>query len=549
MAHQPHHNPLFLSILSARGLRTEEASQFLSPEYTAFQHDPYLLPDMKAAVERLALAKARQEQVVIYGDYDIDGLTATSILLDAFKSFGILASAFIPNRFTEGYGLNKDAIEKLAADGAQLIVTVDCGSLSHKEVARANELKVDVIVTDHHTVADTPPPAIATINPKRSDHTYPFKDLAGCGVAFKLVQALQQRLPGLPDGHEKWLLDLVALGTVCDVVSLQDENRANVYWGLKVLAQTRRPGLKALMAVAGVEPDRLTARTLGFVLGPRMNAAGRLETARYSLDLLVSTDNMQALGLAQKLEEMNQQRRTDQDKIFKAALAQAQHYGNDRVLVLSSPDWSHGIVGIVAAKILEAFKKPTFVLQEMGDETKGSARSFGDFSAVAAIRASEEHIVKGGGHTLAAGVTLKTDKIADFRQSMNRFYHQSVTSAQDHHLDPKEDVTTEHLEHLTEELVNSLSLLEPYGHGNQEPIFCLHNMRVVSVQRMGADRQHIKIKVCDTQGRQLSAIAFNYRAEDPVVGSTARIWIELGINEWRNVRSVEGRLKKIVVSS
>lgn len=541
-------NPLFQAVLRARGLTDETTvATFLSPDYLTTKHDPYLLPDMKAAVERLAIAKARQEKVVIYGDYDIDGLTATSILLDSFKSFGILCSAFIPNRFTEGYGLNMNAIEQLAADGAELIVTVDCGSLSYAEVARANELGVNVIVTDHHSVADTMPPAIATINPKRLDHSYPFIDLAGCGVAFKLVQALQQRLPGLPEGQEKWLLDLVALGTVCDVVTLRDENRTNVYWGLKVLAKTRRPGLRALMAVAGVEPERISARTLGFVLGPRMNAAGRLETARYSLDMLTSTDNMQALGLAEKLELFNKKRRSDQDKIFKEACQQAETFSGDSVLVLSGADWSHGIVGIVAAKILEKYKKPTFVMQELGETTKGSARSYGDYSAVKAIRSSDEHILKGGGHTLAAGVTLKTANIAAFRRSLNAFYAESISTPQLFHLDPKEDVATNSVEYMDEQLVSALALLEPFGHGNSEPIFKISDVVVVNVNRMGADKQHIKIRFADKHGRYISALAFNYHDSDPYPGAKAVVWIELGINEWRGVRTIEGRLKKLEI--
>ncbi|PLS81976.1 single-stranded-DNA-specific exonuclease RecJ [Candidatus Saccharibacteria bacterium] len=542
-------NQIFLSLLRNRGLTNKaDIEAFLTPSFEKFKHDPYLLPDMKPAVERIALAQKRHENVVIYGDYDIDGLTATSILLDAFKSFGLRVSAFIPNRFVEGYGLNLEAIEKLASEGAQLIVTVDCGSLSHKEVERANELGVDVIVTDHHSVGETMPPAIATINPKRTDHTYPFIDLAGCGVAFKLVQALQGRLPGLPQGQEKWLLDLVALGTVCDVVSLKDENRANVYWGLKVLANTRRPGLKALMAVAGVEPERINARTLGFVLGPRMNAAGRLETAQYSLDMLTSTDNMQALGLAQKLEEMNLARRAEQDRIFRAACQQAEQYAQHPVLVLSDPSWSHGIVGIVAAKILERYKKPTFVLQEMGEQTKGSARSFGDYSAVKAIRASDEHILKGGGHTLAAGVTMETTKVDDFRRSVNNFYSESISSSQLHHLDPPTDAEIEALSHANEELVEALELLQPYGHGNGEPVFCCRNVTVINVQRMGNDKQHLKIRFSDKQGQQLSAIMFNCHEEDPEVGQQVDVWIELGINEWRGSRSVEGRLRKLTAA-
>ncbi|MBC7564917.1 DHH family phosphoesterase, partial [Candidatus Saccharibacteria bacterium] len=333
---------LFEKILLSRGMTPENRAVFLSPEYEK-KHNPFLLPDMQAAVDRLVTAHDKQEKITIYGDYDIDGLTATTLLIDALGSFGFKhVSAFIPNRFIEGYGLTVDAVEKIAATGAQLILTVDCGSLSHKEIERANELGVNVIVTDHHNVADTPPPAIATINPKRLLHDYPdmyqgfvlkadasmptlypFLDLPGVGVAFKLVQALQTVLPGLEKGQEKWLLDLVALGTVCDVVTLIDENRMHVYWGLKVLSQTRRPGLKALMAVAGVRPSDVNARSLGFGLGPRMNASGRMETAQHALDLLTSTDGMQALTIANKLDDMNKARRAEQDVILKAAIIQA----------------------------------------------------------------------------------------------------------------------------------------------------------------------------------------------------------------------------------
>jgi single-stranded-DNA-specific exonuclease len=354
-------NPLFSAVLKARGLTMKTSREaFLHPGYDEPRHDPYLHPHMNAAVERLALAQKRQEQVVIYGDYDIDGLTATSLLLDAFKSFGITVRAFIPNRFEEGYGLSKKAIEQLAADGAEVIVTVDCGSLSFDEIARANELGVDVVVTDHHTVADEMPAAVAVINPKRPDHSYPFRDLAGVGVAFKLVQALQRRMPGLEEGHEKWLLDLVALGTVCDVVQLVDENRTNVYWGLKVLAKTRRPGLKALMAVSGVQSDKLSARTLGFVLGPRLNAAGRLETAQLSLDLLMSVDNMHALGVAEKLQAMNMERRAEQDRIYQAALGQAEEFADHPVLVLSDglgvngTELLNGVKEVLPAEVVEA---------------------------------------------------------------------------------------------------------------------------------------------------------------------------------------------------
>jgi single-stranded-DNA-specific exonuclease len=498
---------------------------------------------MTAAVDRLVEARQKQEHITIYGDYDIDGLTATTVLLDAFASFGFLhVDAFIPNRFVEGYGLTIDAVERIAAQGANLIVTVDCGSLSEKEIIRAGELGIDVIVTDHHNVAPIQPPAIAVINPKRPDHSYPFIDLAGVGVAFKLVQALQTKLDGLGDGQEKWLLDLVALGTVCDVVTLVDENRANVYWGLKVLAKTRRPGLKALMAVSAVEADTVNARSLGFGLGPRMNAAGRLETAQHALDMLRAEDGIEALEKAQFLDTLNVARRADQDKIFKAAQLQAEKYKDDPVLVVSHPDWNHGIIGIVAAKLLEKYKKPAYVLQEIGDQSKGSARSYGDFSAADAIRASDDIIIKGGGHMLAAGVTLLTENIGAFRARVNEFYRSQNLFNQAALLLPKEDITVSGLAEVNEALIGEFSQLEPFGNGNPEPVLKAVGLTAMHVRRMGADAQHVKLELRDASGL-MHFLAFN--APDHFFvepGDVVSVWFQPGINEWQGRRNVEGRL-------
>ncbi|HWZ65405.1 MAG TPA: single-stranded-DNA-specific exonuclease RecJ [Patescibacteria group bacterium] len=538
---------IFEQLLLSRGLADNGLrSAFLHPSYEELRHDPLLLPDMSQAVERLKKAKARNELIFIYGDYDIDGLTATTLLLDAFKSFGFRASAFIPNRFIDGYGLNKDAIKKLADDGAQVIVTVDCGSLSHEEIELASSLGVDVIVTDHHTVAETMPSAVAVINPKRADHKYPFVDLAGVGVAFKLVQALQLELDGLPIGQEKWLLDLVALGTVCDVVTLLDENRANVFWGLQVLQKTRRPGIKALAAVAGLELSDINARSLGYVLGPHLNASGRLETAQLSLDLLTASDPLVALNLAYKLRDMNLARRKDQARITKEAAEQAGQFRDDNVLVLSHTTWSHGIVGIVAAKMLETFKKPTFVLQEMGSESKGSARSFGDFSAVEAIRAVDQWLTKGGGHKLAAGVTLPTEHIPHFRQAINEFYKSLNLQNQAQTLQPQTDIVIDEFSSLTTGLVHDLDQLEPYGHGNQEAIFELRGTTVYDYRKMGQDNQHVKLHLKDSRGDVLTVVGFNQANQvDVEIGKVVTAWVHLLENEWRGTRTLEGRLLRV----
>lgn len=536
---------LFERILAARGLNDVSARQaFLSPDYAATKYDPFLLSEMDKAVARLVLARQHQEKVVIYGDYDIDGLSATALLLDAFHSFGFQhLDAFIPNRFVEGYGMTIGAVDKVRDMGAQLVVTVDCGSLCHTEIAYAADLGIDTVVTDHHNIAPTRPPAVATVNPKYADHEYPFRDLCGAGVAFKLVQALQTRLDGLPDGYEKWLLDLVALGTVCDIVTLVDENRANVYWGLEVLKKQRRTGLKALMAVSGIEPETVNARHLGFGLGPRMNAAGRLDTAQHSLDMLTATDGIEALAASEKLEAFNIERRSIQDEIFKQACEQADGMADDRVLVVASEGWNHGVIGIVASKLVETYKKPVFIIGIRGDTATGSARSFGNFSAADAVRAADDIILRGGGHSAAAGVTLETAQIPAFRRRVNEFYDSLNLTDQVRFLQPSADVEVKDFAEITEELVEQISRMEPFGNGNPEPILKIAHAVVAGVRRMGANGQHVKIALRDADEKTLQVLAFNAPESffrEP--GDEIAVWFQPNINEWNGVRTVEGRL-------
>jgi single-stranded-DNA-specific exonuclease len=374
---------------------------------------------------------------------------------------------------------------------------------------------------------------------------YPFIDLAGVGVAFKLVQALQTKLKGIPNGHEKWLLDLVALGTVCDVVQLIDENRTYVYFGLQVLAKTKRQGLRALMAVSRVEPWKINTRSLGFVLGPRMNAAGRLETAKHALDLLLSDDSLIALEKAEYLDVLNKARRIEQDKIFKQASIQAEAFVNDPVLVVSGSDWNHGVVGIVASKLLEKYRKPTFVFQEIGDESKGSARSFGDFSVIDAVNSAKQLISKGGGHKMAVGVTLPTKNIEKFRKKVNDFYKSLKLKDQQSLLLPAADATAK-LDEITEELVEQISKLEPFGIGNPQPVIKCDNLEVLKIQKMGADQQHVKLDLGDATGRLMQFISFNAPDDYFVdVGTFVSIWFHPNVNEWRGRRAVEGQILHI----
>ena len=536
---------LFEKILASRNIDKDKLNSFLSPDYDLEKGDPYLLPDMQKAVDRIKTAYEKGEKIVIYGDYDVDGISATALLLDAFESFGFKdIQSFIPNRFVEGYGMTIGAVDKIKSMDANLIITVDCGSLCHNEINYANSLGIDTVVTDHHNVAETPPPAVAAVNPRFGGHLCPFSDLAGVGVAFKLVQALQKELDGLPEGYEKWLLDLVALGTVCDIVKLTGENRANVYWGIEVMKKQRRTGLKALMAVANIDKADISAKTLGFVFGPRINAAGRMETASLALDMLISKNGDDALNKANYIDNLNSHRRQMQDDIFKEACKIALDYKDDDVLVINGKNWNHGIIGIVAAKILEKFKKPVYILAEDDNgETKGSARSFGDFSAADAVRAADDIIIKGGGHAAAAGVTLKNDKISDFRQRVNEFYSSLQLNNQERYLLPKADVEIDDFSEINEDLVGKIATMEPFGNGNPEPVIKITAADIVNVQYMGTDGQHIKLSARDSDGVVIRMLAFN--APENFLckpGDTASIWFRPVINEWQGIRSVEGEL-------
>ena len=542
---------IIADILSSRGIETEsEQIDFLNPDYKALKHDPFLLPDMRAAVLRIQQAKSNNEKVTIYGDYDIDGMTATVILWQSLGEFGLDVETYTPDRFSEGYGLNIDAIEKIASNGTKLIITVDNGTLSFAEIARAKELGVDVIVTDHHQPHETLPDAVAVLNPKRTDSEYPFNDLAGCGVAFKLVQACQTEMDGLPDGQEKWLLDLVALGTVCDIVGLIDENRANVRWGIEVMRKTRRPGLKALLSLAGVDMTKIDSRTLGFVLGPRLNAAGRLETAEMALELLKTDDNFRALELAEKLDALNKERRKIQDETFLQAVEQIG--ADDYVAIAVGDDWHEGVIGIVASKVVERFERPAFVMSRGAEFTKASGRSFGEFSMAAVIHATDSLLMKGGGHAAAGGLTVKNELLDEWKAAVQKFYKSLELADQKHFLVPNPDVKVNDFRDFTPELLDELSSLEPFGNSNESPVFEISPVLIMDRRTMGADNQHVKYIFADQDGRKFSAVAFG--AADKFViepnneegePNRATILVELMKNEWNGVTKVEWRLLNV----
>lgn len=532
---------IFEQILKNRGISKENREAFLNPNYDN-QHDPFLLPDMKKAVERLLIAHKKQEKITVYGDYDVDGVSASTVILTAFEKFGFKnVDYFLPNRFKDGYGMNERGVRVLADRGTNLILTVDCGSLNHAEIDFAKGFGIDTIVTDHHNIAEVQPNAVAVVNPRRKENKYPqAENFAGVGVAFKLVQALQTKLDGFPAGQEKWLLDMVALGTVCDIMKQTVENRQNTFWGLKVLSKTRRAGLKSMLALAGVKDP--TSSTLGFIIGPRINSAGRLETAEKALDLMLEKDAFIAFEKAKSLDDLNKIRRKIQHEALEIAIQKAEDFKNDKVLVVADESFNDGIIGIVASGLLERFKKPVFVISIEGDVAKGSARSFGDFSASQAVQNASEIIIKGGGHDAAAGVTLPTDKIDDFRKSVNDFYKLLKLKNQLEKLLPKVDIQLEDFSPISLELFEKISLLEPFGNGNEEPTFEIKNAYVIARQEMGEQKQHLKLTLTDGE-REIKMLKFNAPKEFfAEIGEEVDVIFSIGMNKWQGQKNVEGQI-------
>lgn len=528
-------------ILENRGILKENREAFLNPDYNN-QHDPFLLPDMEKAVERLLQAHKKQEKITVYGDYDVDGVSASTIILDAFEKFGFKnVDYFLPDRFKDGYGMNERGVKLLAERGTNLILTVDCGSLNHAEIGFAKGFGIDTIVTDHHNIAEVQPNAVAVVNPRRKENQYPQAEkFAGVGVAFKLIQALQTRLDGLPLGQEKWLLDMVALGTVCDIMQQTVENRQNTFWGLRVMEKTRRNGLKSMLAYAGI--DKPNSSTLGFVLGPRINSAGRLETAEKALELMIEKDSFKAIEKAKYLDELNKKRRKLQSDALEIAIQKAKDFENDKVLVIADENFNDGIIGIVASGLMEKFKKPVFVISIEDEIAKGSARSFGGFSASQAVDKAREIIIKGGGHDAAAGVTLPTSKIDDFRKIVNQFYDSLNLKDQLKYLLPKVDIQLEDFSPISLDLFEKITKLEPFGSGNEEPTFEIKNARVVARQEMGDKKQHLKLTLTDGEN-EIKMLKFNAPEEFfAEIGEEIDVVFSLGLNEWQGQKNIEGQI-------
>ncbi len=530
---------LVSSVLAARGVGTvEDAALFLSREHR-LSYSPFLMKDMDKAVERINRAIANGEKIAVFGDYDVDGITSTVLLVDYLRGRGAQVTKYIPRRVEDGYGLGKEPMRLLRErDQVDLIITVDCGITGIEEAAYAKELGVDLIITDHHECKEHLPDAVAVVDPHRSDCPYPFKSLAGVGVALKLVLAL--------GGHDREdalfarYCTLAAIGTVADVMQMCDENRTIVYRGLQSIRSTDFLGLRALLKETGLWDKEINSTQIGFVLAPRINAAGRMGEAELAADLLLTDDPAKAEELARELCALNRERQVVEQEIFAQAVEQIDTLPEDQrsALVLSSEAWHQGVVGIVASRLAEKYSCPSFMIHLSEDMGKCSCRSYGGFNLFTALESCADLLEGFGGHELAAGFTIKKENIPAFRRRINqrvRAYCNGETPVSS--LDV--DVPLRRPELVTLEEVEALALLEPYGAGNERPVFCLLGARLESLQSVGQNK-HLKLRL--SKGRHsFDAIYFSATRESCglAVGDRIDAAFHLQVNEFRGNRSVQ----------
>ena len=488
-------SPLMRQLLYNRGLSDPvSAAAFIAGE-VAYATDPFLLKDMVAAVDRLHTAILREETIVVYGDYDADGVTGSALMYEFLTALGTAPRIYIPNRFDEGYGLNEEAIRQLAAEGADLVITVDCGARSVREVSLAVELGMDVIITDHHAPGEVLPPSAALINPKQPGDAYPFRYLAGVGLAYKLTQAYLETYPQDEVNPADWL-DLVAIGTVADLASLQGENRMLVREGLMRLRRGSRPGLVALAGAAGLNLADCNTGMIGFGLGPRLNAAGRIDTAMTAFELLTTRDYHRAGELAQKLDDQNSQRQEETQQIREMAAARVLERDPDALLFFAAdPQFNSGVVGLAASRLSEAYYRPAIIAHQGEEFTVGSCRSIEEFHITKALDECEHLLVRHGGHAAAAGFTVRNELVPELVQQLTTIAERDLAGVE---LTPVIDIDRDiRLEKLNGKLISGiftdLHRLEPTGRGNPEPVFASYDLSVRHARPVGKENAHLKL--------------------------------------------------------
>ena len=534
--------PVLRQLLFNRGYAADaEARAFLNSK-PAHNMSPWALKGMDTAVTRIFQALDAKEKIVIYGDYDVDGVTSTVLLVQTLRAMNANVEAYIPNRFEEGYGLNMDALSQLAEDGVDLVITVDCGIRSVDEAAHARGLGLDLVITDHHHPGDVLPPALAVINPKQAGDVYPEKMLAGVGIAYKIAEALLEKRPadGLTPAH---LLDLVALGTVADLAPLSGENHALVRKGLKVMRNARRQGLVSLAAVAGVNIKEVNAMNIGFSLGPRLNAAGRLDSALAAFHLLMATDFMQTGEMAQELEMQNQERQKITREMQEVAETIALAGGNDAFLLFAvSPEFNEGVVGLAASRLVEKYYRPAIVGKVDEETTVCSCRSIAEFHITDALDQCADLLVRHGGHAAAAGFTVRNENVGMLLSRLQAIATEKLSG-----VDLRPVVVADMelaLDTLSFEMFEHLQYLEPTGYGNPQPVFVSRDVRVVNSRTVGRDQSHLKLTVSGG-GATLDAIAFRLGHLKADLPAKVDLLYTFEINEWNGRKSLQLNIRDI----
>ena len=537
-------NKLLATILANRGIVEEkQIEKFLHPKRSDF-YNPYEMPDMEIAVNRIVKAIENKEKTIIYGDYDVDGITSVTVLKSFLEERGLKVDEYIPNRLNEGYGLNNKAVETIASQGYTLMITVDCGISAVEEVKYANELGIETIITDHHEPGNELPDALAVVDAKRKDNKYPFRNLAGVGVVFKLSQAIGMRL-GLEEKEYLKYLDIVCIGTISDIVPLVDENRVIVKLGLKLVEQTKNLGLRSILKSAGY--SKIDSTTISFGVAPRINASGRMGHQEDALKLFLSKEINEVNELTQKLNDYNRIRQETEKNIYAEAIKQIEkdNLAEKNTIVVMGKNWHHGVIGIVSSKITEMYFKPSILLCEEDDCGKGSGRSIPGFDLYEALTECKEFIDRFGGHSMAIGINIKKEKFENFKDKLEEIATQK-------HIEDivpilKIDAQVS-LDEISKDMVDSLKELEPFGEENKTPLFVFKNLKIDSIRAL-SEGKHLKLTLKDSKNI-VNAIGFNlgeltneYKIDDrvDVVGN-------LEINSFNGMENIQINIKDIMKS-
>ncbi|MBR2786124.1 MAG: single-stranded-DNA-specific exonuclease RecJ [Clostridia bacterium] len=531
---------LLATIIANKGLKTKrEIEIFLNPTRKDF-HDPYLMPDMKIAVDRIKKAIEKQEKVIIYGDYDVDGITSITVLKKFLADRGLQVDSYIPNRLDEGYGLNKQAIDKIVEQKYTLMITVDCGISGIEEVEYGNSLGLETIVTDHHEPTEKLPNAVAVVDAKRKDNKYPFNQLAGVGVVFKLIQAISKEY-NLEEKEYLKYLDIVCVGTISDIVPLVDENRVITKLGLKLVEVTKNIGLKALLNSIGYK--KIESATISFGVAPRINACGRMGHEQDALKLFFTNNVVEANNISKKLNDYNKERQDIEKRIFDEALARIEKEENDEpCIVLADENWHHGVIGIVSSKVTEMYYKPSILICLEGDEGKGSGRSIQGFDLYEALSKCSTYINRFGGHSMAIGISVAKDNFEKFKAEFEEYVRNSNVKSLTPIIKVDEEVNAKD---MVIDVVNELNMLEPFGEANKRPIFMYKNLKINSIRAL-SDGKHLKLTLKD-ENLIIDAIGFNmgYMVDEYLLGDKVDVLGNLEINSFNGRNSVQIKIRDI----